>query len=1137
MNTSRASRWFAFGLMALLLLLLVPVLGRAQETGGPFLYLQAVQFDPLEGEQVTAQELQATPGPGVQSYLLQFTGPVLPDWKQAVEAYGVQLYGYVPDYAFVARMDAQTADRVSGLGFVRWIGLYHPAYRLAPELLSAGGEAAAAAAGEPLILNVEVLPDADLASLEAQLQDLGGEVLSRSLNGFAGYLRLSLPADRLAEAAGLDGVVWVEPFFQPEILNNVGGTGIMRAGEARSTLGLSGKGQVVTVADTGLDRGAAGTHPDVQGRIVKSYCLGRPAPCDWSDFGGHGTHVVGSVLGSGAGSGGLYAGTAPQAGLIIQSLDDAFGSLSGIPIDVGDLMRTARADGSFIHSNSWGGTTGYTNLYGGYDTESSQVDTAAWENKDMLVLFAAGNSGADVNKDGLVDSDSLASPGTAKNALTVGASENNRPAINNTWGLSYGSPIAGDLRANNAAGMAAFSSRGPADDGRIKPDVVAPGTFIASLRSQNFVFNDPLETADTPGRYTIVGGSGNWAWATGDAHSPTHYWKAAPGDDILLTQTVNLYPVGSAFQFSFFHKYILGGDDKLKVWFTDGDLSPALTLTLGSAGTQSAYDFESLTIGTQDLLSGGLDVSQLRVGFSIDDGADNVINGSTQWWLDDIRIEGASWGTLGSYGLTTPGSAVDNLYVMQGGTSMATPLTAGAAALTREWLTTRYTSPLYPNHVAAPSAALLKALLINGAVDLSPGQYASPQEIPAARPNSVTGWGRVDLMASLAPGLPEQVWLKDNNAGLATGETATYNLAIAQPPAAALSAPGPRADLSWDFAGSAQAAPVPDKPTPEPRPVSGGEPLRVTLISDPQAASAQATTDEISQIFLNTGFETDGAWVATGMARTTDQAYSGSWSMGSLPGQDGEFYQQVVIPADAITATQRYVFKNLDPDLYASGCYDGHTVEVWNEDFSTRLAYIADPALFCVNDTAWHGLILDFSESIMANLRGKTINFKFLVDQDDVPPHSTVYFDEAVLEVSTPGVVTPLPTTPPPPITSGDPLRVTLVWTDYPGAANAAKALVNNLDLEVIAPDGTHYWGNAGAYAAGSPCLVGGKDVCNNVEGVIIPEADFGGYQIIVHGVNVPQGGKQPFAVVASGTCLLGNCALSDGLFLPLLLR
>ena len=108
---------------------------------------------------------------------------------------------------------------------------------------------------------------------------------------------------------------------------------------------------------------------------------------------------------------------------------------------------------------------------------------------------------------------------------------------------------------------------------------------------------------------------------------------------------------------------------------------------------------------------------------------------------------------------------------------------------------------------------------------------------------------------------------------------------------------------------------------------------------------------------------------------------------------------------------------------------------------------------------------------------------------------------------------TPAPTATPPPSTGG-PLRLTLAWTDYPGSSAAAKALVNDLDLEVVAPNGTHYYGNFGLYSSGQclrPVTPSIKwDACNNVEGVIIPNAPYGTYTVYVHGYNVPQG-PQPY--------------------------
>ncbi|RLG37340.1 MAG: hypothetical protein DRO01_07230, partial [Thermoproteota archaeon] len=88
-------------------------------------------------------------------------------------------------------------------------------------------------------------------------------------------------------------------------------------------------------------------------------------------------------------------------------------------------------------------------------------DWFTWTYRNFTLLFAAGNSGPYSN--------SIISPASAKNVITVGASENYRPSRG-----SYG---------DNKEDVARFSSRGPTDDGRLKPDVLAPGTWVISTRS------------------------------------------------------------------------------------------------------------------------------------------------------------------------------------------------------------------------------------------------------------------------------------------------------------------------------------------------------------------------------------------------------------------------------------------------------------------------------------------------------------------------------------------------------------------------------------------------------------------------------------------------------------------------------
>jgi len=293
--------------------------------------------------------------------------------------------------------------------------------------------------------------------------------------------------------------------------------------------GIRGEGQIASAADSGLSTGDLSTlHHDFgeQGsstnpmRIIAAYALWRPT---WNDDqnieGGHGTHTSGSIVGNGIRSGSVpsdntfpttcYAGTAPKAGFVFQSLMNSTGGLL-LPGDLNSLFIDPYDDGARVHSNSWGSSS----TPGEYTAFSSDVDEFIWNHKDMVITFSAGNDGEDGTYwngarcastgepiDGVVDENSIGSPATAKNCITVGATENYRPLFvyeypegdcsgdgfsQQAWGWGWCftvDPINSDLLADYANGMAAFSSRGPCEDGRFKPDLVAPGIAIVSTRT------------------------------------------------------------------------------------------------------------------------------------------------------------------------------------------------------------------------------------------------------------------------------------------------------------------------------------------------------------------------------------------------------------------------------------------------------------------------------------------------------------------------------------------------------------------------------------------------------------------------------------------------------------------------------
>jgi len=399
-------------------------------------------------------------------YIVQFSDYIREEWKQDVRDTGAVIYDYVPNNAFVVRMNTSVKSRVESLDKVQWIGIYQPSYRISPVLSSAISPpvddsvvtqevcTGVEAVHEDIII---LLFDAnDNERVLSGIENLGGKVVDNA----GDIIRVRVDGAKIWDIAVINGVSWIEKYVQPVILNDVAAN-ITNVYDVRNTYGLTGSGQTVAVADTGLDTGVDDTsmHDDIEGRIAALHAW-------WSEYedtgaednGGHGTHVAGSVLGNGLRSNGKYAGMAPEAQLVFQALQyEGGGTLVNgslyVPLNLSLLFQEAYVDNAKIHSNSWGSDVG-----GDYTTSSQKTDQFAWNNQDFAIVIAAGN----------VDNSGINSPGTAKNAITVGASENYRPP---------------DSKSDNIDEIAYFSSIGPTDDNRIKPDVVAPGTFIISTRS------------------------------------------------------------------------------------------------------------------------------------------------------------------------------------------------------------------------------------------------------------------------------------------------------------------------------------------------------------------------------------------------------------------------------------------------------------------------------------------------------------------------------------------------------------------------------------------------------------------------------------------------------------------------------
>lgn len=431
-------------------------------------------------------------------YLVQWKGAVSESEKAKVAALGFSLLNYVPDDAFLAQGDAVAAAKASKLPFIHAVVAFEPGMKMEPELTQNG----IFSFTDKVLVSVQMSPTGDESAVRG--------LFTASKYTGAGVIVGETSVGNLWQLVSRKDVIWVERFLPvksmdlsanemvgaldepvpsaPSTTGFESGTKIMNVDSAYAA-GITGAGQIIAVADTGLDSGNLNNLIlDFQGQVKSAYAMGLGGS-SWGDPLNHGTHVSGSILGSGKSSNGLIRGAAYGAHLVMEGLySDILQNISipGIP----KLFDQANKDGARIHSNSWGAPSSN----GRYDNFSVQADNWLFNNQDFLAVFAAGNDGADLNKDGVIDEGTVSTPGTAKNVLTVGASKNylmeggiQRKLIDlragkDKWGVE---PLASSMLSEDARGMACFSSRGPTADGRIKPEIVAPGTNIVSARSKN----------------------------------------------------------------------------------------------------------------------------------------------------------------------------------------------------------------------------------------------------------------------------------------------------------------------------------------------------------------------------------------------------------------------------------------------------------------------------------------------------------------------------------------------------------------------------------------------------------------------------------------------------------------------------
>lgn len=444
--------------------------------------LDRATIDPSAPKVASVESLEAFPtAEGQYQFIVQPETNFSAAEMKEIKALGLKKIGLIPPNAYIF-LATKTQIKTLGETFpLLFTGEYKPGYKLVTEL-----EKKTASLNEPEIFLIGLASKDNFEAVRSFLEIKGAKGV-KLLYKEPPVIEAEFSASLVASLVKMSEVMNVERKAKKKVMNEVARTeGLMNV-EAVNETGYKGKGVMVVVADTGLDSGDfSNIHDDFQDKnVIGVVGETNTSRTDWSDINGHGTHVAGSATGTGAHYGGRYAGTAPEADLYFLCIGDSSDYL--VDITDGDVER-AYAAGGRVMNNSWGSSS--WNYGGEYNAEAQRYDTISRQYPDLLLIFAAGNENCKID---LENNFSLSYEGVTKNCLTVGASENYRPELSYYYygmlfdDIDIDDPYFYDQPAepNNKTqqGMACFSSRGPAKDGRSKPDIVAPGTWIYSVES------------------------------------------------------------------------------------------------------------------------------------------------------------------------------------------------------------------------------------------------------------------------------------------------------------------------------------------------------------------------------------------------------------------------------------------------------------------------------------------------------------------------------------------------------------------------------------------------------------------------------------------------------------------------------
>ena len=399
-----------------------------------WLALRAVGFDTRSNEPEVANDLRRERSESAQAavFLVQFSTRTTAALRARVAATGVELLDALPTHAFLARGSGEQRAALERLGETAWTGELHPAWRLDPRLELASAEPALAAERHTLVA---------LGFTGGNVRELGAALARHGITKPDLRLEQGRPVARFSTSAAVarqlareEALQWIEPAPQLALRNNAL-TWVLQTNQPQQMRlwdrGLHGEGQVIGHIDGAISPNNCWFKDPTNAPVGPTHR--KLVYLNGSGADTHGTHTAGTLAGDSAPISGSSAGRG--LAFLARLAHTDFPAVSFATTAAAHALAGAR-----IHSNSWGDdtTTAYNSL-------CVALDTYAHDHEDELVVFSVSNTPFVTN------------PDNAKNVLAVGATDN---------GLNAGLPCVGAV--------------GPTNDGRRRPEVLAPGCSVVS---------------------------------------------------------------------------------------------------------------------------------------------------------------------------------------------------------------------------------------------------------------------------------------------------------------------------------------------------------------------------------------------------------------------------------------------------------------------------------------------------------------------------------------------------------------------------------------------------------------------------------------------------------------------------------